>query len=94
MCVLRSVLCCVWSGVFRSVFVLCVLQTRREAMHKLNKIITGDIFNNDHWSQLKKNLTELMADPDEELTVGKSFYLSFYRAGIAQSVVCWARYPA
>ena len=38
-------------------------------MQKLNKIITGDIFNNDHWSQLRKNLTEVMADPDEELTV-------------------------
>ena len=38
-------------------------------MQKLNKIITGDIFNNDHWSQLKKNLTEVMGDPDEELSV-------------------------
>ncbi|KAL8584561.1 hypothetical protein ACOMHN_016880 [Nucella lapillus] len=44
------------------------LTTRRDAMQKLNKIITGDIFNNEHWSQLKKNLTDLMADPDEELT--------------------------
>ncbi|XP_076469965.1 protein broad-minded-like isoform X2 [Babylonia areolata] len=44
------------------------LTTRREAMQKLNKIITGDIFNNDHWPQLKKNLTDIMADPDDELT--------------------------
>lgn len=38
-------------------------------MQKLNRSISGDVFNNDHWSQLQTNLTELMADPDEELTV-------------------------
>jgi hypothetical protein len=46
-----------------------MFQVRREAMQKLNKIITGDIFSNDHWSNLKKNITDVMADPDEELTV-------------------------
>ncbi|XP_070203121.1 protein broad-minded-like isoform X1 [Littorina saxatilis] len=44
------------------------LTTRQDAMQKLNKIITGDIFSNDHWAQLKKNLTDVMGDPDEELT--------------------------
>ncbi|KAK7505391.1 hypothetical protein BaRGS_00003553 [Batillaria attramentaria] len=44
------------------------LTTRREAMQKLNKIISGDVFNNDHWAQLKTNLTEIMSDPDEELS--------------------------
>lgn len=44
------------------------VQTRREAMQKLNRIISGDIFNNDHWSTLKKNITHVMGDPDTELT--------------------------
>lgn len=44
-------------------------------MQKLNKIISGDVFSNDYWSQLKKNLTEIMADPDEELTVIATYYI-------------------
>ena len=44
-------------------------------MRKLNKIITGDIYNNDHWTQLKKHLVDRMADPDEELSVCFITYL-------------------
>ncbi|XP_059144454.1 protein broad-minded-like isoform X2 [Physella acuta] len=55
------------------------LVTRREYMQKLNQIISGEIVHNKHWQQLRKNLLDVMADPDDELSdlslkfVGKSF---------------------
>ena len=38
-------------------------------MHKLNQIISGEIVHNKHWQQLRKNLMDVMADPDFELSV-------------------------
>ncbi|GFO20670.1 protein broad-minded [Plakobranchus ocellatus] len=52
--------------------------TRREAMQKLNQIISGDIHNK-HWPLLRKNLMDVMSDADEQLSdmslkfVAKSF---------------------
>ncbi|GFR74597.1 protein broad-minded-like [Elysia marginata] len=52
--------------------------TRREAMQKLNQIISGDIHNK-HWPVLRKNLMDVMSDSDDQLSelslkfVAKSF---------------------
>ncbi|CAL1530647.1 unnamed protein product [Lymnaea stagnalis] len=53
--------------------------TRKEAMQKLNQIISGEIVHNKHWQPLRKNLLDVMADPDDQLSdlslkfVAKSF---------------------
>ncbi|CAG5121521.1 unnamed protein product [Candidula unifasciata] len=53
--------------------------TRKEAMQKLNQIVSGEIVQNKHWPQLRKNLLDVMADPDDQLSelslkfVAKSF---------------------
>ncbi|XP_012936761.1 protein broad-minded [Aplysia californica] len=54
-------------------------EVQREAMQKLNQIISGEIVHNKHWQQLRKNLMDVMADPDQQLSelslkfVAKSF---------------------
>ncbi|XP_048254918.1 protein broad-minded-like isoform X2 [Haliotis rufescens] len=43
-------------------------QTRRDALQKLNQIMSADSVNSDHWLQLKRNLQQVMSDPDEQLS--------------------------
>ncbi|KAH9488114.1 hypothetical protein Btru_065340, partial [Bulinus truncatus] len=44
-------------------------QTRKDAMQKLNHLISGEIVHNKHWVQLRKNLIENLADPDDQISL-------------------------
>ncbi|KAI8790403.1 protein broad-minded [Biomphalaria glabrata] len=52
---------------------------RKEAMQKLNQLISGEIVHNKYWVQLRKNLLDILADPDEQISelsfkfIAKSF---------------------
>ena len=50
-------------------------QFRREALQKLNQIMSADFVNSNHWSILRENLHSVMSDPDEHLSVSFEFYI-------------------
>ncbi|XP_060080662.1 protein broad-minded-like [Ylistrum balloti] len=43
-------------------------QTRIEGMQTLNQNSPGDFVNSDQWTRIRKNLMDVMADPDEQLS--------------------------
>ncbi|XP_050398519.1 protein broad-minded isoform X2 [Patella vulgata] len=43
-------------------------QTKYDAMLKLNRIMSADMVNNNSWNYLRKQLLDVLSDPDEELT--------------------------
>ena len=46
-----------------------IFQTRIEAMHSLNQNMPSDCISSDHWNQIRKNLMDVMSDPEPELSV-------------------------
>lgn len=52
-----------------SSFFFFILKTRRDAMQKLNHIVSGEIVQNKHWPQLRRNLMDVMGDSDDQLSV-------------------------
>ncbi|KAK3086457.1 hypothetical protein FSP39_018719 [Pinctada imbricata] len=44
------------------------LQTKIDALHSLNQNMPADCISSDHWPQIRKNLMDVMLDPDPELS--------------------------
>lgn len=56
-------------------------------MQKLNQIISGEIVHNKHWQQLRKNLLDVMADPDDELSVNTFLAFNFSLSTLMHSLL-------
>lgn len=52
------------------------LQSRTEAMQILNQNMPADFINSDYWPQIRKNLLDVMTEPEDSLTVGHSLFVT------------------
>ena len=63
-------------------------QSRTEAMQILNQNMPADFINSDFWPQIRKNLPDVMTEPEDSLTVGHFSYFALKERDQSELYVC------